>query len=134
MFIDTSFCVDFIREQKRGDKGAALTKLKTLGKTKLYISIFTLCELRAGAELSNNPKTELRKVDNFLTFVNVVYPDFSFSIIYGETEAILRKNGTPIPVMDLLIGCTAKLAGMPILTKDTEHFDRIPGLVVEAYT
>ena len=35
--------------------------------------------------------------------------------------------------MDLLIGLTAKLHGLPLLTADEKHFRRIPGLIVETY-
>ena len=35
--------------------------------------------------------------------------------------------------MDLLIVVLAKRIGLPLLTKDTEHFGRIPGFLVEIY-
>ena len=133
MFVDTCFLIDLFRERTSQQKGPAQFKLETLGSTELYISLFSLCELRAGAELSRNPKNELRKIELMLEYITLVFPESSFPIIYGETEALLRKKGTPIPVMDLLIGCTAKLLGMPLLTRDTEHFDKIPGLVVDFY-
>jgi predicted nucleic acid-binding protein len=45
----------------------------------------------------------------------------------------LLRNGTPVPVMDLLIGVTAKRFAAPVLTRDVAHFKKIPGLVVEEY-
>ena len=57
-----------------------------------------------------------------LEFIAVLYPDPSFPVFYGEAKASLRKNGTPVPVMELLIGITAKAAGIAILTKDVDHF------------
>ena len=133
MFIDTSFYVDLIRERKRGQRGAAIAKLESLGNTSLFLSLFSLCELRAGVELSKKPKEELRKLENLLAYVSLVYPDAAFPVVYGEMEAHLRKAGTPVPIMDLLIGCSAKIAGMPILTRDAIHYERMPGLVVEYY-
>ena len=53
--------------------------------------------------------------------------------MYAEAAAALITAGTPIPVMDLLIGITAKTNGLPLLTRDNRHFHRIPGLVVEWY-
>jgi predicted nucleic acid-binding protein len=38
--------------------------------------------------------------------------------------------GTPIPVMDALIGALALQHSEPLVTRDTEHFSRIEGLVV----
>jgi tRNA(fMet)-specific endonuclease VapC len=34
---------------------------------------------------------------------------------------------------DLWIGCTARAANLPLVTRNTEHFSRIPGLQVVAY-
>lgn len=133
MLLDTCFCIDLIRERKKGISGPAIEKLKSLETVELFISMFTLCELRAGAELSVKAKAELERVEKMLEFIAVLYPDSSFPVFYGEAEAALRKSGTPIPVMDLLIGITAKAAGITILTKDTDHFKLISGLVVESY-
>ena len=133
MFIDTSFCIDLMREKRKGEQGPATAKLKSLGNTGLLLSMFSLCELRAGVELSKNPKDELRKIENILTYVTLVQPDEVFPVIYGEMEAYLRKTGKPVPVMDLLIGCSVKITGVPILTRDAIHFERMPGVVVERY-
>lgn len=133
MFIDTYFCIDIIREKAKGIIGPGIDKLKSLADTQLYASLFSACELRAGAMMSQNPDKELKKVETLLEYLTVVYPDISFPVIYGETEAQLRKSGIKMPVMDLLIGVTAKSFGMPLLTKDIIQFKNIPGLVVESY-
>jgi len=133
VFVDTSFCVDLMREQHRQQDGPATTKLRELGGTPLLVSVFVLCELQAGARLSKRHRREMRKVAMLAENLTVVYPDASFPVAYGELEAHLRRGGMPIPTMDLLIGATAKLHGLPLLTRDREHFARIPGLVVETY-
>jgi len=71
--------------------------------------------------------------ESLLESMTIIHPDQGIPILLGETAAHLQKRGTPIPLMDLLIGVLAKPAGLPILTKDFPHFDRIPGLVVEQY-
>ena len=133
MFLDTSFCIDVMRERRRGKKGPASRKLESLGETPLYMSLFVACELQAGARMSDNPHVELRKVQMFCEIVEMVRPDRSFAVAYGEAETFLRRNGSSIPTMDLLIGLTAKQYGLPLLTADDGHFRRIPGLVVETY-
>jgi predicted nucleic acid-binding protein len=133
VFLDTSFCIDIMRERKQARKGPASRKLESLGETPLYISLFVACELQAGARLSGNPEAELRKVELFSELVEIVLPDRSFAVAYGEAEALLRRNGLTIPTMDLLIGLTAKQHGLPLLTADDVHFRRIRGLVVETY-
>jgi predicted nucleic acid-binding protein len=133
MFLDTSFCIDLMREHNQGVDGPALRKLNDLGNMPLSVSVFVLCELQAGARLAQRPRKELKRVECFATMVDIVYPGPTFAVAYGECEAFLRKKGRPIPVMDLLIGLTAKGHGLPLLTRDPTHFSLIPGLVVEAY-
>ena len=133
MFLDTSFCVDLMRERHRRTEGPATMKLRALGDTPLFASVFVLCELQAGARLSEHPTRELQKVAVLVECLTVAYPDSTFPVAYGEIEAHLRRNGTPIPIMDLLIGTTAKSRGTRLLTRDPDHYALIPGLVVETY-
>ncbi len=133
MFIDTSLCIDLLREQKRHIEGPAIRKLKSLPGVELFAPVFVLCELMAGACLSVDPAGEKERVQALSAMLTVVYPDYPFADSYGETEAQLRKAGFPIPTMDLLIGVSAKMHNLPLITRDAEHFQRIPGLLLEEY-
>ena len=133
MFIDTTFCIDLMREQHRQADGPATAKLRALGNARLYVSVFVLCELQAGARLAQHPRRELRRVELLADSLNIVYPEATFAVAYGELEAHLRRHGTPVPTMDLLIGATAKNHGLPLLTRDAVHFALLPGLVIEPY-
>lgn len=133
MFLDTTFCIDLMREHHRKAKGPAMRKLAELGATPLYASLFVACELQAGARMAREVNSELRKVQRLLERMILVLPDETFAVAYGEAEALLRKKGKPIPQMDLLIGVMAKMHGLAILTRDPTHYQYIPGLVVETY-
>lgn len=133
MFLDTSFIVDLMRESNTGSAGPASTKLKSIGSTKLRLPLFVLCELQAGIENSRNPAVELGKLLELTEFMQVVYPAPGFAITYGEIEMTLRQTGNPMPLMDLLIAVLVKNEGSPIITRDVEHFSRVPGIVVETY-
>lgn len=133
MILETTFCIDLLREQNRRAPGPATAKLAELGARPLYLPLFVLCELHAGARLSANPHREMRRVEFFSGRLGLLLPDATFPVAYGEAESFLRKSGTAIPTMDLLIGVLAKCHGLPLLTRDVSHFARIPGLVVESY-
>jgi len=133
MVLDTTFCIDAMREYRSGRKGPALLMLDRLGDTPLAIPIFVLCELMAGAQMAVNPGLELRRVERFAELGDVLIPDRAFAALYGEAEAHLRRRGLGVATRDLLIGVAAKAVGQPLLTRNRRHFDRIPGLVVEVY-
>jgi len=133
MVLDTSVCVDLLREAGRGIQSPATKAVGELGETRVYLSLFSVCELETGVQLAARPSQEQARLELLLQRLTVIYPDPGFSALYAEAAAALIAAGTPIPVMDLLIGITAKAHSMPVLTRDTNHFARIPGLVVESY-
>ena len=133
MFLETSFLVDRLREVKRAQRGPASQKLESLKENEVMISVFTLCELRAGAELSDHPREELERVMQLVEPLPVIYPDSSFPVLYGEIVADLTRRGTPIPAMDLLLAVLAKRFAVPVLTRDVQHFSKIPGLEIVTY-
>lgn len=133
MFLDTSFCIDLMRERSRRQTGPATRKLQELADVALYMSVFVACELQAGACMATRPAEELRKIGRLSEHVELVYPDRSFAVAYGEAEALLRRRGRPIPTMDLLIGVQAKSFGMPLLAGRDNQFNEIRGLIVESY-
>ena len=132
MFVDTTFCIDLLREGHRGPRPATAA-LERLGDSALFASVFVICELHAGARLSTHVQRELHRVERLAENLTVVYPDASFPVAYAELEVALRRKGTSIPTMDLLIGTTARMLGMPLLTRDAAHYRLIPDLVVESY-
>jgi predicted nucleic acid-binding protein len=133
MFVDTNFIVELLREQNANRSGPARSKLESIRHVKLQIPLFVLCELRAGALQSSEPEAEIAKIERLVEYLEPVYPAQGFAATYAETAALLRSRGTPIPLMDLLIATLVKWHGSPILTRDREHFERVPGVVVESF-
>jgi predicted nucleic acid-binding protein len=133
MFLDTTFCVDLMREHRRGEKGPATEKLEALGSTPIRVSIFVACELSAGARLARNPAREKHRLDRFLNQVELAHPGPELAEVYGAIEADLRSSGDRIGTMDVLIGATARLFEAPLLTRNDRDFRRIPKLRLESY-
>ena len=52
----------------------------------------------------------------------------------AEIYALLRKQGTPVDDIDLLIAGTALTHDRIIVTNNRKHFERIPGLIVEDWS
>jgi len=53
--------------------------------------------------------------------------------VYGRILAHLQKPGKSIATMDLLIAAAALLDEAPVVTRNLDHFQRVPGLEVRAY-
>ena len=50
--------------------------------------------------------------------------------VYGQVRATLEKKGTPIGVLDTMIGAHALALGVILTTNDTRKFSRIKGLTL----
>ncbi len=51
--------------------------------------------------------------------------------VTGEVRALLERQGTPVGDADLRIAAIALVRNLIIVTANTRHFQRVPGLPVE---
>jgi tRNA(fMet)-specific endonuclease VapC len=98
-----------------------------------FISEITLAELKFGVEKSEKPNKNTVVLNNFLTGVQVL-PIFHALDLYAKEKARLQKAGTPIDDFDLLIGVTAVKHTLIMVTNNTNHFNRINGIILEDWT
>jgi predicted nucleic acid-binding protein len=131
--LDTTFLVDLLRERRRGEEGPASRLLGRLADEALAVSVHVACELFAGAELADEPERERERVAALVNALQVVQPDDRFAPPYGELLAELRRRGSPVPTMDLLIATAARVHEAALVTRNARDFERIPGLDVIAY-
>lgn len=83
--------------------------------------------------MSRNPRRELSRVVRLIEGFDIISPTPPFAVLYGEIAATLLRSGTPVPRMDVLLGVMAKSFGLPVFTRDVNHFGKIPGFVIEEY-
>lgn len=132
--LDTSYLVDLLREAGRGEAGPATELLDRLGDEELGVAIHVLCELQAGAALSNDPEGERSRVEALSRPLALSLPDQeAFPATYGGLLAELRGRGEAISTMDLLIATAAIVDEARLVTRNTHEFERVPGLHVLSY-
>jgi len=122
MVIDTSIFIEYLRSKDRTN--TALAKLPT--ETVLYVSSITAFELYSGA-------TDIKKrqdIDTLLQGVFILPLNTDIAKNAGFIYQDLRRRGNMIEVTDILIAATALENDLPIKTLNTNHFQRIPGLVM----
>jgi predicted nucleic acid-binding protein len=132
--VDTSFLIDLLRETTRERPGAAFDLIESLdAKDILGVSVFVVCELRAGAELFKQPAREHAALDELLDGFVVTYPEERFAMTYARQVAILARGKKTVEAFDLLIASAALLDDAPLVTKNVKDFSRVPGLRVIGY-
>jgi tRNA(fMet)-specific endonuclease VapC len=132
--VDSSFLIDLLREIASERPGPAHDMIESLDPDDvLGVSVYVMCELRAGAELVRRPAREHEALDDLFSGMLVAYPDERFAPTYAKLFAGSRKGDRSVAAMDLLIATSAILDNAPLVTRNARDFSRIPGLRVLAY-
>ena len=128
LILETTFLVDLERESTRGEPGPAHTFLEENQAKELCITLTTAGELACG------PGRDERKAwEKLVGHFRLLSPDLAASWTYGQTYRYLRHNGLLIGANDLWIASTAVSNGLPLVTRNVDHFRRVPGLKVLTY-
>jgi tRNA(fMet)-specific endonuclease VapC len=124
--LDTNTCI-FAQKGVQ----AVLKNMQAKMNDGLAISAITLAELQHGVEASEYREKNAIALMKFLSIVTVLSFDSAAAAEYGTICATLRKRGTPIGTMDMLISAHAKAEGLIVVTNNVREYGRVDGLVVE---
>jgi tRNA(fMet)-specific endonuclease VapC len=125
--LDTDTCVSLLKA--RPEKISS--RLSRLPVEDIGISSIVAAELWYGVALSEKEKLNEAALRDFLDFVNVLDWPSGACPVYGRIRAHLKKKGTPIGAMDLLIASHASFLDAVLVTNNAREFDRVPELRVE---
>lgn len=95
------------------------------------ISVISYGELVHGAKKSKYVEKNLANVKRIIEIFPVINITPAVMDTFGELKASLEKSGNIIDDMDLLIGSTALVHNLILVTNNTNHFKRIEGLEIE---
>ena len=63
--------------------------------------------------------------------IRILSFDESSAKVYGRLRADMERKGTPLTEPDLRIASIAMHHGLSVITGNSKHFSRVPGLEVE---
>ena len=126
--IDTNICIYFIKGQFELNK-----KIAEVGERNCFISEMTVAELKYGVENSKKPE-ELRPIVEAFIPKFIVLPIYGALDVYAQEKAKLRKQGLMIDDFDILIGATAVINEMIMVTNNVEHLNRLDNIIIEDWT
>jgi len=124
--LDTNACI-FLMKGNPEILNHFLEK-KNLG---IAISTITVAELYYGVFNSEHKEKNSTNLINFFIGLNLLDFDSGSAMEYGRIRADLRKKGTPISQMDMLIAAHAKSKNLTLITNNTSEFERVEDLQIE---
>lgn len=107
--------------------------LERWGDVELAISAMSAGELLHGCWRADSPARRARReefVEAVLSALPVIALTLPIMRVFAEVDARLCASGSKLPTSDLLIASTALWRGDEVVTGNTRHFDKIPGLTV----
>ena len=97
----------------------------------LAITAISVGELVHGAMKSARTEENLGRVELLLATTMVLPYDERAAQLFGWLKAHLEKQGMKLADLDLQIASIALAHGLPLVTHNQRHFQRIPGLQLE---
>lgn len=94
----------------------------------LAVSAVTLMELYYGAHKSQRVESNLAKVRAVEAAFRVLPLGTEVVETFGALKARLEAEGTPLDDFDLALAATALARNLTLVTNNTRHFSRVPGL------
>jgi len=126
--LDTNIVSYYLRRTTPALEKRVSTELKRHG---IAISVITRAELRFGQAGMTLVDRRRGLIDGFL----LLLPSMEWSIQaadgYGALKDTLKRQGTPIGDMDTLIAAHALAEKLILVTHNTRHFEKVPGLKLE---
>lgn len=128
--LDTSFIIDVLR----GDQHARKVMDEIIADNDTTsIATPTLMELQTSIALNRKGYKEEQIIDKIIASSVILPLDHELAVRAGQIEAELIHSGEMIPPVDIMIAAIALQQNETILTRNSKHFARIPGLEVMTY-
>jgi len=122
--LDTDHCVAVLR-------GRLDLQGRVSPDEELAVTTITVAELTHGAWRSVRASQNLDAVDVLLSGLVILPFDEDAARRFGALKAELERAGNVVADLDLQIASIALQRGLPLLTHNRQHFERIPDLQIE---
>jgi tRNA(fMet)-specific endonuclease VapC len=125
ILLDTDICIELLKGNKR------ILQRREQYDGPVGVCFMTIAELYYGAEKSKDPSKNIDTIEKLLITLEIVHTDIAILKRFGVIKAHLQKQGEPIADADILIGSATLEKAERLITGNTKHFERIPGLALE---
>lgn len=133
--LDTSALLDLSGRGGRRSRDRARRKVAELvaAAEPLVTTRFNVAELWVGVARSEDGEAERQKVETLLRPLAILDFEQEAAEVFGYVVGYLQRQGIPIGDMDAIIASVCLVYGHLVVTRNTAHFERVPGLEVTGY-
>lgn len=135
--METTCCFQSLFRSRKQREAGVLTQLALRSPDEVLLTTPVAAEIRFGlARLEAGSRRQTLLAEAFHKLAGAVtWADWQAGAdeIFGRQKARLQRLGTPVDDMDLVIGSIALSLGASVATRNSRHFERLEGLVVEVW-
>ena len=128
--LDTNICIFAIKRKSTN----LLQKIYGNLETGILISSLTVAELEFGVSNSQNLEKNRMALLEFLSIFRILDFKETDAIPYGIIKTDLRRKGTTIGPIDILLSAQAVSNDLIFVTNNTKEFSRIENLKIEDWS
>jgi predicted nucleic acid-binding protein len=131
VILDSSFLLDLTHE-----KEATITKATEIEQANvpIHIPAVAVYELYYGVEYLDKGREERERLNRVFDRYPIVEPGRAIMHKSARIDAHLDASGRALDdLADVMIGATGAVRGEPVLTRNVDHFERMPDVDVSTY-
>jgi tRNA(fMet)-specific endonuclease VapC len=122
---DTNICRYILKSRPLSVK----TRFDQVGASSLAISTVVLAEFYCGAARHPKGIAIQKEIGDFIFRLDVIPWDEKAAEHCGTVRAALEKSGTPIGAINMMIASHARNQRATLASNNTQHFEKVPGLI-----
>jgi predicted nucleic acid-binding protein len=128
------FDTDAISEVLRREPSQRyLEWLRTVPREEQFTSAVSVGELYEGAYRSRERERHLANISERVLKALTPLPfDVATARVFGQIQAQLENEGTPVADADAQIAAVAVYHGLELVTGNLRHFEQVPGLKINS--
>jgi predicted nucleic acid-binding protein len=132
--LDTTALIDLgsARPDRARRAGAAVAAALARNEV-LYTTRINDAELRVGIYRARDPDRERERVERALAGCVMLEFDGTAADRFGRIKTHLLDVGRPTGDADVMIAAICLVAGERIITRNSDDFANVPGLIVQGY-
>jgi len=132
---DTTFLIDLISGDDDAKRKAEEVDAEVIFKA---VSTITAHEYLRGVyyiylHSKSLLESKLKRAEAELARFEILPYTYEIAKTAAEIDATLTRKGQSIGLSDVILAATALYYKLTLVTRDTEHFKRIPNLKIETY-
>jgi len=125
--LDTNICIYLIKQKP----ATIIERFRQTDVSEISISSITLSELFFGVSKNSKPEQNFMALTQFVAPLEILPFGGEAAQYYGDLRAHLKKRGTPIGSLDMLIAAHALSLSNTLITNNEKEFHRVPKLKIE---